>query len=270
MRLLLDTMNVLHAWDSGMVGDALTEIPALAREIGQSRYKGYQTTLVCDGAPIGDLEGRSWSSCAVRFAGSGRDADTLIEYLIDRDTAPRRLVVVSSDRRIMKAARRRRAKPLPSEDFLVQIAKDAGKPAPTSIRPAFARQVPLEQRAIEFWHAVLGEPTGAVKIGDEERRRLSRLLAQAGRSGLEDPSGQPPTPEARKQGKSKKTSSGRPKPAKPGPTGHHTDLPTPAEAREALRAAAETDPVLAEALRAWSDRLSLEDLDMSRWLGPPD
>jgi len=45
----------------------------------------------------------------IRYATDYPDADTLIEELIQQHDAPRRLLVVSSDHRIQRAARRRRA-----------------------------------------------------------------------------------------------------------------------------------------------------------------
>ncbi len=45
----------------------------------------------------------------VRFAVGYEDADSLIEELIRSDSTPRKLVVVSSDHRLQRAARRRRA-----------------------------------------------------------------------------------------------------------------------------------------------------------------
>jgi hypothetical protein len=53
----------------------------------------------------------------VLFAGLGSDADTIIEGKIAANTAPRGLTVVSSDNRLRKAARARRANSVKSEDF---------------------------------------------------------------------------------------------------------------------------------------------------------
>ena len=46
----------------------------------------------------------------VRYASGYPDADALIEELIAEHDAPRRLLVVSSDHRVQRAARKRRAK----------------------------------------------------------------------------------------------------------------------------------------------------------------
>ena len=57
------------------------------------------------------------------FAGGDGDADAAIERLIRRNSAPKRLHVVSSDHRIQKAAKRRRAKFYDSDAFLTRLAR---------------------------------------------------------------------------------------------------------------------------------------------------
>ena len=59
----------------------------------------------------------------VFFSGIGTDTDTVIEDKIKADTAPKRLIIVSSDRRLRKAARARKAASLKSEEFWFQINK---------------------------------------------------------------------------------------------------------------------------------------------------
>ncbi len=51
----------------------------------------------------------------VRFAAKSGSADELIEELIRADSAPRRLMVVSSDHRLQRAARRRKATAIDSD-----------------------------------------------------------------------------------------------------------------------------------------------------------
>ncbi|MCK4275127.1 MAG: NYN domain-containing protein [Phycisphaerae bacterium] len=63
----------------------------------------------------------------------GRSADELITQRIAADTAPRRLSVVSTDRQIRRAARRRRCKIVRSEDFaklLIRLAEAPPKAPP--------------------------------------------------------------------------------------------------------------------------------------------
>ncbi len=79
----------------------------------------------------------------VRFAAREEDADTLIEELIREDTSPRRLTVVSSDHRIQRAAKRRRARAVDS-DVLVWRGPSCPAAAPASRgRRARAAQRPV-------------------------------------------------------------------------------------------------------------------------------
>jgi len=55
------------------------------------------------------------------YSGSESDADSLLEKLIQKNTAPRRLLVASSDRRIRRAARRRRAPSVTAQEYLQQM-----------------------------------------------------------------------------------------------------------------------------------------------------
>jgi len=61
------------------------------------------------------------------WSGPGREADDVIEDLIGKASDPRRLLVVSSDRRLRKAAKRRRCKWLDSESFLRTILEDVAR-----------------------------------------------------------------------------------------------------------------------------------------------
>ncbi len=70
---------------------------------------------------------------AVSFC-PGSSADEEIIDRLNADSAPRLLTVVSSDRRIRKAAARRKCKSVRSEDFakgLSQMLRLAGQPRPT-------------------------------------------------------------------------------------------------------------------------------------------
>lgn len=81
--------------------------------------------LIFDGpGPRDKSEFDNIDGLEVLFAGLGRDADTMIEAKIAANTAPRSLVVVSSDNRLRKAARGRRAESLKSEDFWLRVVKD--------------------------------------------------------------------------------------------------------------------------------------------------
>ena len=61
----------------------------------------------------------------VLYAPKGTDADTEIERLLNQHSSPKQVLVVSSDHRLHKAARRRKAACVDSEDFLTGIQSSA-------------------------------------------------------------------------------------------------------------------------------------------------
>jgi predicted RNA-binding protein with PIN domain len=136
MSIILDAYNVLFS--SHVLPDRYAELTApqlgsLVEHAGLTRGTIY---VVCDGSRKPD----EWADPAavqveVLYAGKDRDADSLIEQLIDDAPSGKDLVVVSNDNRIQRAARRKRAVVLSSESFLHKLtdalrAKDAGPPEP--------------------------------------------------------------------------------------------------------------------------------------------
>ena len=148
--LVVDVYNVLHV--TGVLPPEIAgpDAPALARLVARSRYRGRGAVLVCDGTPKpGERGDPDWGG-GIRLvhAGRGRDADGLIERLISEHTAPRRLLVVSDDRRLRTAARRRRAGWLGSAAFLGHLAEDAtsSRGAPGPEKPG-----PLDPEETDAW-----------------------------------------------------------------------------------------------------------------------
>ncbi len=92
----------------------------------------------------------------VRFARGHKDADALIEELIAASSAPRRLTVVSSDHRLHRAARKRRARAVDSDAWLRELyarrhaasqdARHERKPSP-----------PLTETEVEHWLKVFAD-----------------------------------------------------------------------------------------------------------------
>jgi predicted RNA-binding protein with PIN domain len=91
----------------------------LCRLVGMYlRTIGVEGQIVFDG--IGPPDKTAFGTAAgveVIFTGNGTDADSFIEAKISYDTAPKRLTIVSSDRRIRKAAGLRKAVSVKSERF---------------------------------------------------------------------------------------------------------------------------------------------------------
>jgi len=227
--LVVDTYNVLGT--VGVLPPRLAGLDpeGLARLIGHSRWRRERVLLVCDGAggPSGKGgAGRRFGSVELVYAGAGRDADSLIERIIGRDSAPRRLVVVSSDRRVRGAARRRRARWLSSEAFLHRLVRDESRPG----RAGAVSEAAGEPIDVDGWIEAFGVDPGAYPV-------------EAWPEGYESGSAAP-----RAGGEQAGEEEGAPPPEKP-----EEDL--------------SSDPAIREALEEWRGRLSLDDLDMRRWLG---
>lgn len=159
MALLIDGYNLLHA--SGILGrgigpgglqrSRLALLNFLAESLPPRSLPG--TTVVFDAAaaPPGLPDTLHHRGITVRFARHHDSADALIEELVRVDSAPRRLTVVSSDHRLQRAARRRRAKAVDSEQWYAEILRQRSRaaraPAPEAPKPA-ALQAEDE---VEYW-----------------------------------------------------------------------------------------------------------------------
>ncbi|MDG1898380.1 MAG: NYN domain-containing protein [Phycisphaerales bacterium] len=124
MKVILDTYNALHT--TGILPPELAGMDAagLVEALSGGRWARNQVLLVCDGSPPPGQRAIHSGGIRTIYAGSGCEADDLIEQLIERSDAPGQLLVVSSDRRIVKAARRRRCHTMDSPAFLRTIAND--------------------------------------------------------------------------------------------------------------------------------------------------
>ncbi|MBI1369919.1 MAG: hypothetical protein GC162_14850 [Planctomycetes bacterium] len=125
MSLILDAYNVLHC--SHVLPERYASINALqlAAMLDRSNFDPGRLIVVCDGnpKPDEDLALCDIGRAELLHSGKSEEADDVIERLIDADTSPRKLTVVSNDHRIQRAAKRRRARVLSCETFLNQLAR---------------------------------------------------------------------------------------------------------------------------------------------------
>ncbi|RMD61237.1 MAG: hypothetical protein D6824_08285 [Planctomycetota bacterium] len=184
MTVLVDAYNVLHV--TGVLPPALAgpSVEDLARYIAASRWARREVILICDGGPQErSTSHRPVQGVEIRYAGAGKDADSLIIALIRAHSAPRRLLVVSSDQAIVRVARRRRAHTLSSAAFLEKLADDLRTPAKPA-GPAKPR-APLTPPAVDAWLDDLGlsgDPILAIAPSAEPR------------AGMPEQEQRPPTP----------------------------------------------------------------------------
>ncbi len=161
MALLVDTYNVLHT--SGVLPPDLAGLGVfdLRDLILTSRFRHMPVVLVCDGRGPG-VRGVDEASASIDhgitiyYAGTHRDADTHIERAVRACTHPHRLNVVSSDRRIMRAARRRRCRIMTSDVFLETLESDWRRAGRKATAPTQAYSIPLDPGSIEWWRAYFG------------------------------------------------------------------------------------------------------------------
>jgi len=125
---LIDGYNLLHA--SGVFGrGGRTPLEgsreALLDWLGSvlSDAERRRTTIVFDArdAPPGLPRSAEKHGMQIHFAPRGHEADEMLEELIRVHSAPRSLTVVSSDHRVQRAARRRRAIPVDSDRWVAGI-----------------------------------------------------------------------------------------------------------------------------------------------------
>ncbi len=106
----------------------------------------------------------------VRFAAEYPDADTLIEELVQSESAPRRLTVVSSDHRLQRAARRRRAKAVDADRWYAALVRRRATQKEKAASDAAEKKppVPLPQDDVDYWVDRFGGEEAFEKLFQEE------------------------------------------------------------------------------------------------------
>lgn len=142
MKILVDGYNLLHA--SGIFGGVRGEggfeasrralLDEIARLLGAAAG-GVTVVFDATDAPVGLPDRHAHQGIDVRFARRYESADALIEELIEAHDAPGALTVVSADNRVMAAARRRRARPIASGEWLAELRDAARARAAVEAKP---------------------------------------------------------------------------------------------------------------------------------------
>jgi predicted RNA-binding protein with PIN domain len=156
MPIIIDGYNLLwsiHKMDEDFepISDVrLCQIVDRYLELSSERGE-----VVFDGTGPSDKSGfDSLSRLEVFFAGHNNDADTLIENKIKESTAPGRLTVVSSDRRVRKAARARKVTSVRSEIFWTNVLKQLDRKK--TIKEPAAKRDGLSESETEQWLKFFG------------------------------------------------------------------------------------------------------------------
>ena len=126
----------------------LSKYLQLTRENGQ---------IVFDGIGPRDKDHfQTISNVEVLFAGPNIDADTVIENKIKANTAPKRLKVISSDRRLRSAARARKALSVKSDVFWNQVVSCLRNKAKTRPQEPLAKRHGLTESETDWWLEYFG------------------------------------------------------------------------------------------------------------------
>ena len=188
MSLLIDGYNLLNsvgivgrgAGASSLERSRLALLNFLAESLDSEEVP--RTTVVFDAAhaPPGLPKVVEHRGLTVRFSRGYEDADALIEELIRAETAPRRLTVVSSDHRLHRAARRRRARAVDSDVWYAEILRRRlDRRQATPALPA-KPHVPLSEAEVAEWIERFGGESALKK------------LIEAGEAGPESREPEPP------------------------------------------------------------------------------
>lgn len=159
MAILIDGYNLLHV--TGIFGrgrgpgtlerSRRALLNFLAESIEPTEVS--RTTVVFDAGepPFGLPRTTTHGGMTVRFSSEYGSADELIEELIAANSAPKRLVVVSSDHRLHRAARKRRATPIDSDIWYGQLVEQRQIQRLTSPPVMLRPEEPLTEGQIEYW-----------------------------------------------------------------------------------------------------------------------
>lgn len=160
MALLIDGYNLIHA--AGIIGRGVGPgglerarqalLNFLVETVNPSELS--RTTVVFDAAlaPKGLPRRVKYREIHVRFASDHEDADALLEELIAEDSAPRKLTVVSSDHRVQRAARRRRAIAVDSDIwFSGAIRARRTRQDPSAEKEDVKPPTPLGETEVRLW-----------------------------------------------------------------------------------------------------------------------
>lgn len=199
MPLLIDAFNVLHT--TGVLPPDLAglDLGRLLDLIQASRYRRQTTTIVCDGRRQDERPPkRLAANVRIRYSGPARTADEVIAKLVQASTAPRRLIVVSSDQAVIRVARRRSCRTVRSQRFLEHLLADVlraqriSRPAP---RPMKSDSIDVERWVTEFGidaqELAIKSAKAAAKSPSAQSRANESMQTNGPESSAQPPSGRP-------------------------------------------------------------------------------
>jgi predicted RNA-binding protein with PIN domain len=206
MALLIDGYNLLHVTaivgHGGLRGSREGLLRFLASAI-EPRER-LQTTIVFDAAEAPPNLPRTivFEEMTIHFSSEYDNADELIEELIEAHSVPKSLLVVSSDHRLQRAARRRKAPFVDSDVWFADALRRRAanrRPTPIVARPTGN----LSTEEIDYWLSEFGD-VGEIEVPPLPRRAAPKpkpATSVNSRSAKQPPTNQKPakSPTAKKK-----------------------------------------------------------------------
>ena len=177
MPLFIDCYNLLHAdMPPSLAG---LEEDGLCRLLAASPWAGDRIVVVCDGVvKPGTPRVSPVSQVELIYSGKDRTADDVIIQMVVAYSAPRSMYVVTDDREIRAAVRRRKAQVISTGSFIRALATTP----PSSSRPSpVARHRPtLPAGEVNAWLEEFGidpnAPSPEAAIRHDERATAPRRV----------------------------------------------------------------------------------------------
>jgi predicted RNA-binding protein with PIN domain len=160
MELIIDTWNVLHQTGILPPESAGIGTRGLCTLIQRSRWAGERITLVCDGTPS-DIGGVGPKLQTI-FTGPHRTADDEIVDRVANSSSARSILVITSDREIIRSIKKNGAKHLGSAAFLQTLFDDAS----TSKKKRVHRPSGLSRAHANEWRKEFGLDEQAIQDND--------------------------------------------------------------------------------------------------------
>jgi predicted RNA-binding protein with PIN domain len=152
MPLLIDGHNLIGQLPGLHLDDPEDETKLVARLRTYCAREGKRATVVFDhGLPGGWSESLSGGGLRVIFASAGRNADGILRERIRETRDPHGLMVVSSDREVIAAAKAKRARVMRSEVFAARLD------LPSEFTDPGADSTQLSSEEVDEWLRVFGE-----------------------------------------------------------------------------------------------------------------
>ena len=150
--LIIDGYNLLRAVQNLTEQSFNITDVQLCRIIGEYLYRiKKKGRIVFDGiGPKDKTAFNNLKNLEVVFSGSSHEADDIIEKLVLENTAPKNLTVVSSDRRVKAAAKKRKATAVDCVDFWTEVIKIFEKKQKRQVEPP-GKFIGISEAETEYW-----------------------------------------------------------------------------------------------------------------------